>query len=106
MEVEFSPGYDQLADGQEADVEVTVLAVSDAAGGVPVILAVLDETQLELWPATPGACHAARLLPRGAHVAAHIAKCPDVISDRNYGGLRKRPAARIRFARLLEFHPA
>lgn len=106
MKTEARPEYDQLAEGQEADLEVTVLAVADAAGGVPVVLAKIDETQVELWPATPGACTAARRVVRGTHVAAHIAKCPDVISDRNYGGLRKRPAARIRFARLLDLRAA
>ena len=98
--------YDQLAEGQEAEIKVTVLAVDEAAGGVPVVLAKHDETQLELWSATPSARRAARCVARGERVAARITKCPTVISDRSYGGLRKRPLARIRFARLLEFRPA
>ncbi|MCL4798762.1 MAG: hypothetical protein KJ025_04190 [Burkholderiales bacterium] len=98
--------YDRLAEGQDAEVEITVLAVTEAPGGVPVMLAKVDQTQVELWAATPGACSAARHVARGAHVAAHITKCPEVISDRRYGGLRKSPELRIRFARLLELRPA
>ena len=98
--------YDRLAEGQEAEVEVTVLAVTEARDGIPVVLAKFDETQLELWPVTPGARRAARRVARGAHVAARISKCPEVISDRSYGGLRKRPLERIRFARLLDFRTA
>jgi hypothetical protein len=98
--------YDCLAEGQEAEIEVTVLAVADATDGVPVMLAKADQWQVELWPATPRACREARKVACGAHLAAHVAKCPEVISDRSYGGLRKLRAARIRFARLLDFRRA
>ena len=103
---EVSQDYDNLVDGAETDIEVTVLAVAEAIDGVPVVLAKLDETQVELWPATTKARRAARAVARGDQVSAHVSKCPHVISDRSYGGLRKAPQARIRFARLLEVRAA
>jgi hypothetical protein len=97
--------YDKLADWQDAEVEVTVLAVTEAAGGVPVVLAKLGDGQVELWSATPTAIREAQQLASGAHMLAHITKCPPVISSRSYGGLRKS-LDRIRFSRLLELRPA
>jgi len=97
--------YDKLADWQDAEVEITVLAVDEAADGVPVVLAKLEGGQVELWSATPTATRDAQRLARGAHLMAHITKCPAVISSRSYGGLRKS-FERIRFSRLLELRPA
>lgn len=97
--------YDKIADWQDAEVEFTVLAVAEAADGVPVVLAKLDGGQVELWSATPIATREAQRLARGAHVKARITKCPAVISNRSYGGLRKS-FERIRFSRLLELCPA
>jgi hypothetical protein len=103
--MDSSTHYDRLADGEEAEIEVTVLAVTQGADGIPVMLAKVDDSPLELWSATPHARRAARHLLRGSHVAARITKCQAVISDRSYGGLRKQPVARIRFARLLALRP-
>lgn len=95
--------YDKLPEGQDAEIEVTVLAVADDA--VPVVLAKLDGGQVELWPANPDVSDAARALARGEHIRARIVKCAAVISDRSYGGLRKS-LERIRFSRLLGLRPA
>jgi len=97
--------YDKIKDWQDAEVEVTVLAVDEAADGVPVVLGKVDGMQLELWSVTPPAFAAARLLERGTRIMAHITKCPPVISARSYGGLR-RSLDRIRFSRLLSLRPA
>jgi hypothetical protein len=97
--------YDTIKDWQEAEVEVTVLAVDEAADGVAVVLGKVDGMQLELWSVTPPAIAAARKLPRGSRILAQITKCPPVISTRTYGGLR-RTLDRIRFSRLLALRPA
>ncbi|HEY4659067.1 MAG TPA: hypothetical protein VIH11_06130 [Gemmatimonadaceae bacterium] len=97
--------YDKLSEGADAEIEVTVLAVVEADDGVPIVLAKLDGGQVELWSANPYVSDAARSLLRGTHVKARITKCPSVISDRSYGGLRKS-RERIRFSRLLALRPA
>jgi hypothetical protein len=97
--------YDTIADWQDAEVEVTVLAVDEAADGIPVVLGKVDGMQLELWSVTPPALAAARMLARGTRIMARITKCPPVISTRSYGGLR-RTLDRIRFSRLLDLRPA
>lgn len=97
--------YDQLPEGQDAEIEVTVLAVAEADDGVPVVLARLDGGQVELWPANPDVSDAARGLARGEHIRARIVKCAAVISNRSYGGLRKS-LERIRFSRLIDLRPA
>jgi hypothetical protein len=105
--MEQQNAYDLLPEGQEIEIEVTVLAVDKAPGEPPMLLVKCeDNNQLELLSATPCACSAARDLKRGEHVAALIAKCQRVISDRSYGGLRKQPVARVRFARLLGCRPS
>jgi hypothetical protein len=97
--------YDKLADWQKAEVEVDVLAIDWAEDGTPVLLGKLNLEQIELWPAGPLATAAIRCLVRGDRIRAHISKCPTVISNRSYGGLR-RLRSRIRFSRLLDVRVA